>query len=109
MANKVIVFINRWEDRHGESGINIKVFGKPGKCLDYAKADVENYLRRFEAVTDDGLIDGNSIQEIDGQSVCDDTLSGVLHTLQKDKYLEINVDGDGTNSSWEIAEHDVIE
>ena len=57
----VWVFENRWDDRHGEQGSNVKVFATKAKADAYFAQDIKNYLENYEVLTSDGNVDAGSV------------------------------------------------
>ena len=107
MANKkqyVYVVQNSWKERHGEEGFGVpRVTNSLKKARKAMSEDVVEYLKLFEgAVDEDGVIDSNVINEVDGEQVEGQTLASVVKDARSGDSYEINVDSEGTYSTWEI-------
>lgn len=112
MATKkpqVYVFVNTWKDRHGDEGVNVKVFGTKKMANEYLADDVENYLIEHDAIDDDNNIDTSCLQSFDAGDINSDecTVVDFLKQVKKSGSVEINVDGDGTNASWSLSKQTV--
>ena len=98
---KVWVVTYRYEDRHGPEGMGII-----GVYFDREKADndcgdnIENYLREFEALGDDGKVT-DAVSEIDGETAEGTSLADAR------KATRINVDDCGTWCEWDISEVEI--
>lgn len=109
---KVYVFLNEWEDRHGERGSNVKVFATRKAANAYFAADIKTYLENYDALTSDGTVDPETINSLcPGDTGLDDgelTLAELQKSATKAGWLEINVDSDGTNASWSVSKEEVL-
>lgn len=113
-AKKTFVYVvaGRYQDRHGDEGLNgPEVFSTSTKAAEYIADKVENYLKCYDAISDDGTIDYNTINEIDGDyGDTDDSLKSVKDIFQyvkKNQSISINVDGEGTWADWDIYKEEV--
>jgi hypothetical protein len=112
MANKkqyVYVVQNSWKDRHGEEGFGVpRVTNSLKKARKAMSEDVVEYLKLFEgAVDEDGVIDSNVINEVNGEQVEKQTLDSVVKDVLENDSYEVNIDSEGTYSTWEITRVEV--
>lgn len=110
---KVFVFVNVWDDRHGESGSDVKVFSTKKKLDDHFAEDVRYYLNEHDTITTTKtgreVIDHNAISSIGYDSLTRNrSLRGVIQNALKNRFLEINVDDSGTNAKWSLEEQEVL-
>ena len=110
---EVFVVTSEWADRHGDSGSSAKVFSTLEKAQDFMKADITDYIINYDALIyvddDHQKIDCNTISEINGDALTrSKSLTTVLKQAVKDKWLEINVDCDGTYSTWHLEKQKVL-
>lgn len=109
---KVYVFINVWDDRHGESGSYVRVFSTKKKLDEHFAKDVRTYIDDHDALittkTGREVIDHNSISSIGYDSLTRNrSLRSVIQTALKERSLEINVDDSGTYAKWSLEEQEV--
>lgn len=110
---KVFVFVNVWEDRHGESGSYVRVFSTKKKLDEHFDNDVRTYLGLHDALTTTKtgreVIDHNAISSIGYDSLTRNrSIRSVIQTALKERSLEINVDDSGTNAKWSLEEQEVL-
>lgn len=108
----VFVAAGRYQDRHGDEGINGPyVFSTMVKAAKYIADQAETYLKYYDAISDEGTIDYDAINEIDGD--CgdnDDSLKSskdILKYVKKNQSISINVDGEGTWADWDIYKEEI--
>jgi len=100
----VWVFHMEWEDRHGEQGSNVKVFETRAKAIEYLISDVKNYFDTYDGYTLE-FVNGTGI---DSDTMDIDVFSKAVKSEKGDVWLEVNVDGSGTNASWVVSTHKVL-
>lgn len=110
---KVYVFINVWEDRHGESGSDVRVFSTKKKLDEHFAEDVRSYIGIQGALgttkTGREVIDHNEVSSIGYDSLTRNrSLRSVIQTALKERSLEINIDDSGTNAKWSLEEQEVL-
>lgn len=110
---KAYVFVNVWEDRHGESGSDVRVFSTKKKLDEHFESDVRSYLGGLDALitTKKGrtMIDHNAVSSIGYNSIeRNRSLRRVIKTALKERSLEINIDDSGTNAKWSLEEREVL-
>ena len=95
---------NAWKDRHGEEGFGIpRVRNSVKKARKAMSEDVVAYLKMREgAVGEDGVIDGNVVDELNGEQLTGQTIDSVIKDVLENDSYEVNVDSEGTYSTWEI-------
>lgn len=110
----VWVFENRWDDRHGEQGSNVKVFATKAKADAYFAKDIKTYLENYDALTSDGKVDTTTVASLNTNTVStggvDDpvpTLAEVQKAATACGWLDIDVDSSGTNSTWSVCKQQV--
>ena len=107
----VWVFENRWDDRHGEQGSNVKVFATKAKADAYFAQDIKTYLENYEALTSDGNVDANTVSSLNTNDIelgADDVpLADVQKAAVKGGWLDIDMDSSGTNSTWSVCKQKV--
>ena len=104
---KVFVFTNVWEDRHGESGSNVQVFSTKKKLDEHFAEDFYTYIEDHDALattkTGRVVIDHNSISSIGYDSLTRNrSVQRVIQQALKERSLEINVDESGTYAKWSL-------
>lgn len=110
----VWVFENRWDDRHGEQGSNVKVFATKAKADAYFAKDIKTYLENYDALTSDGKVDAYTVSSLNTNTIstgCVDdqvpTLADVQKAAVKGGWLDIDMDSSGTNSTWSVCRQKV--
>lgn len=120
MATKkpqVYVFVNTWKDRHGDEGVNVKVFGSKKSADKYFADDLKHYLSDKDAIRVDifgkdptkQMINTESLESFEAGEISTDDCSvkDFLAQATKAGYAEVNVDGSGTYASWSVAKQTV--
>ena len=98
---KVWVVTYRYEDRHGPNGMGIiGVYFDKDKAEKDCGDNIENYLREFEAIDDEGKVT-DAVSEIDGETAEGTSLDAAR------KAEHINVDDSGTWCEWDISEEEI--
>jgi len=121
MATKkpqVYVFVNTWKDRHGDEGVNVKVFGNKKSADKYFADDLKHYLSDKDAIRVDifgedpakQMINTESLESFEAGEISTDDCSVKDFLVQATKagYAEVNVDGSGTYASWSVATQTVL-
>jgi len=110
----VIVFENKWKDRHGEEGTEVKVFETMANACNHLASDIESYLNQYSAIDGDH-VDIGQIASIEAEDLVRDDENTRPLTLFKLKqaavmggWLEIDVDAEGTSSSWSVEVQEVL-
>lgn len=110
----VIVFENKWKDRHGEEGSDVQVFGTMASACDHLASSIESYLKQYGVVDGDN-VDLGRIASIEAEDLVRDDEDTRPLTLFKLKqaavmggWLEIDVDAEGTSSSWSVGIQEVL-
>ena len=107
----VWVFENRWDDRHGEQGSNVKVFATKAKADAYFAKDIKTYLENYDALTGDGNVDADTVSSLNTNDIelgADDvSLADVQKAAVKCGWLDIDMDSSGTNSTWSVCRQKV--
>lgn len=108
----VYVVAGRYQDRHGDEGLNgPEVFSTSAKAAKYIAAEAETYLKYYDAISDDGTIDYDTVNEIDGDYGDGETslkaAKDILQYVKKNQSISINVDGEGTWADWDIFKEEV--
>lgn len=107
----VWVFENRWDDRHGEQGSNVKVFATKAKADAYFAKDIKTYLENYDALTSEGKVDANSVISLNTNDIelgtVDVPLADVQKAAVKGGWLDIDMDSSGTNSTWSVSRQKV--
>lgn len=126
----VLLFQNKWADRHGDRGETTTPYGNANRArIDFGQ-DIKRYLTDLE------LLDGDKLElasitsfETDSLKWEDDTLS-ILNRETKEfeevdtergvtlleltrsalqcGWLEIDKDGEGTKSSWSLTKEEIL-
>jgi hypothetical protein len=120
MATKkpqVYVFVNTWKDRHGDEGVNVKVFGNKKSADKYFADDLKHYLSEKDAISVDvfgkdpakQMINTEALESFEAGEISTDDCSvkDFLAQAKKAGYAEVNVDGSGTYASWSVAKQTV--
>lgn len=120
MATKkpqVYVFVNSWKDRHGDEGLNVKVFGTKKAADKYFADDLTHYLSEMDAIKADvfgkdptkKLIKTEALNSFEAGDISTDecSLKDFLAKATKAGCAEVNVDGSGTYASWSVAKQTV--
>lgn len=108
IANKpVFVLTVNWEDRHGPTGPNVpQVFSNPASARAEMVRDIENYVKEFGVVDDNGNLDHESFYSIndDDESIVDlKTLLAAARKAATGRHeFGINIDDSGTWCTWQV-------
>ena len=115
MANKklmVYVFENVWKDRHGEEGTNVKVFATKKAADAYLAHDLEYYLTNYDAVVDGKVDTDCTVHSFNTLDLSSEDGEASLKDLQKSAarcgWVDINMDDEGTYSSWSVSKQEVL-
>ena len=126
----VLLFQNKWEDRHGDSGESTLLYSTTNEARIVFGQDIQRYLTDLELLDDDKL-ELERIKSFETESLKweDDTLS-ILNPETKEfeevdtergvtlleltqaalqcGWLEIDKDGEGTKSSWSLTKEEIL-
>jgi len=105
--NLIYVVTGRFQDRHGDEGLNgPELFSTIDKAAKYLAEQAEEFIKYHNGLHKDGTIDYDTVDSIDDdQGDTDDSIlaaKDILPYVQKNHAIDINIDGEGTWSNWEI-------
>lgn len=103
----VYVVAGRCQDRHGDEGLNgPEVFSTAAKAAKYLAAEAEAYLKYYDGLLDEGKIDYDTVNDIDGENRILST-KDILPYVKENEAISINIDSEGTWSDWAIFKEEV--
>ncbi len=107
----VWVFENRWDDRHGDQGSNVKVFSTKAKADEYFAKDIKTYLENYELLAIDGTVSIDNVSSLSTDNIelgpDDIPIADIQKDAIKSGWLNIDVDNSGTNAYWSVSEMEV--
>ena len=113
-AKKTFVYVvaGRYQDRHGDEGLNgPDAFSTLTKAAEYIAAEAEAYLKHYDALLEDGTIDYDTVNDIDDDpGDTDDSIlaaKDILPYVKENEAISINIDGEGTWADWTIFKEEV--
>lgn len=103
----VYVVAGRFQDRHGDEGLNgPEVFSTLAKAVKYIAAEAGAYLKYYDGLLEDGKIDYDTVYDINGENSILST-GDILPYVKKNEAISINLDGEGTWADWAIFKEEV--